>query len=42
MNPWPFILAAYALTFVAVAALGLWSWRAMSRAEKQAEAARRK
>lgn len=38
MNPWPFILAAYALTAIGTAGLTLWSWAAMRRAE--AEAAR--
>lgn len=38
MNPWPFIIGAYALTVVAVLGLTLWSWAAMRRAE--AEAAR--
>ena len=38
MNHWPFIIAAYGLTFVAVAAL-LWaSLRSMRRAEAQVEA----
>lgn len=33
MNPWPFVTAAYAVTFIAVAALIVLSWRAMKRAE---------
>ena len=37
MNPWPFIIAAYALTLGATVALTLWSWAAMRRAERQAE-----
>ena len=37
MNPWPFIIAAYALTLLATAALVLLSWRAMRRAEAAAE-----
>jgi heme exporter protein CcmD len=38
MNPWPFVVAAYALTLVATAGVAAWSWAAMRRAE--AEAAR--
>ncbi len=34
MNPWPFVIAAYALTFLAAAALAAFSWRAMRRAER--------
>lgn len=34
MNPWPFVTAAYALTLIATALLGVWSWRAMRDAEK--------
>lgn len=37
MNPWPFVTAAYALTFVATASLALWSWFAMRRAEADAD-----
>jgi hypothetical protein len=37
MNPWPFVAAAYAITFVGTAALALWSWIAMRRAEADAE-----
>jgi hypothetical protein len=42
MNSWPFVTAAYAVTLVGVALLGLLSLRAMVRAEKEAEALRRK
>ena len=38
MNPWPFVIAAYAIALIAVAGLTLLSWRSMRRAE--AEAAR--
>ena len=38
MNPWPFVIAAYALALGGTALLVLWSWIAMRRAE--AEAAR--
>ena len=38
MNHWPFILGAYGFTAVAVLALVFASWRAMRRAEAEAEA----
>ena len=38
MNPWPFVIAAYALTVAGVAGLTWWSYRAMRRAEKAADA----
>jgi len=41
MNPWPFVIAAYALTLAATIALVLWSHVAMRRAEREAEALRR-
>ena len=37
MNPWPFVIAAYAVTFVGTASLALWSWIAMRRAEADAD-----
>ena len=37
MNPWPFVIAAYALTFVGTIALVGWSLVAMRRAEADAE-----
>lgn len=37
MNPWPFIVGAYALTALGTLALVLQSWLAMRRAEKAAE-----
>ena len=36
MSPWPFIAGAYALTLLATAAVTLWSWLAMRRAEAEA------
>lgn len=33
MTHWPYIFAAYALTFVGTLAVGLWSYIAMRRAE---------
>lgn len=38
VDPWPFIVAAYALAILATLILTLWSWRAMRRAERDAEA----
>jgi hypothetical protein len=38
MNPWPFVIAAYAVGLGGTLALALWSWAGMRRAE--AEAAR--
>ena len=37
MNSWPFIYAAYAISLVATVALTALSWRAMRRAEREAE-----
>ncbi len=37
MNPWPFVIAAYAVTGGAVAALAAISFVAMRRAERAAE-----
>mgnify|MGYP000515435409 CR=1 FL=1 len=34
MNPWPFVTAAYAVTLIGAAAVALWSWIAMRKAEK--------
>lgn len=41
MNPWPFVIAAYALTFAGTLMLSVASWRAMARAEKRADALKR-
>ena len=38
MNPWPFIAAAYAVALLGTAALTLWSFAAMRRAEAEAAA----
>jgi len=35
MNPWPFVIAAYGVTFLAATGLALWSWLAMRRAERK-------
>ena len=34
MNPWPFVIAAYAVTLGGAGALALASWLAMRQAEK--------
>jgi len=36
MNHWPFIIAAYGLTFAAMLATSLWAWSSARRAEKRA------
>ena len=41
MNPWPFVIAAYAVTVAATTALLLWSYLAMRRAEASADALKR-
>jgi hypothetical protein len=38
LDPWPFILAAYARTVIGTLGLALWSWLAMRRAEADAQA----
>ena len=38
LDPWPFILAAYALTILGTLAVTLHAWRAMRKAERDAEA----
>jgi hypothetical protein len=40
LDPWPFVIAAYALGVGATLALVAWSWLAMRRAEKRREEAR--
>jgi hypothetical protein len=41
MNPWPFVIAAYLVTIVATAALILWAYASMRRAEAAADKLRR-
>jgi hypothetical protein len=41
LDPWPFVIAAYGVVAIAVAALSVLSWRAMRRAEAAVEASRR-
>ena len=40
MNPWPFIIAAYALAALGVTGVSILSWRAMRRAERRVDAGR--
>ena len=40
LDPWPFVIAAYALAVGATLALVAWSWLAMRRAEQRREEAR--
>lgn len=40
MNPWPFVIAAYALSALGVTGVSMLSWRSMRRAERQVDAAR--
>jgi heme exporter protein CcmD len=41
MNPWPFVVAAYAVTLVATAGLILWAYASMRRAEAAADKLRK-
>ena len=40
LDPWPFVIAAYALGVGATLALVAWSWWSMRRAEMRREEAR--
>ncbi len=42
MNPWPFVIAAYAVAIALTAALLLWAFASMRRAEAAADALKRK
>ena len=42
MNPWPFVAGAYAVAVVLTAALLLWAFASMRRAEAAADALSRK
>lgn len=39
---WDFVILAYAVGLVALAALSLWAWRAMAAAEARRDATRRR
>lgn len=41
MNPWPFVIAAYALAALGTFGLSWASWRAMRTAEARADAMKR-
>ena len=41
MNPWPFVIAAYAVAIIAVAGLILWAHASMRRAEDAADKLRK-
>jgi hypothetical protein len=41
MNPWPFIVAAYAVAVIATAGLILWAYTSMRRAEAAADKLRK-
>jgi hypothetical protein len=38
VNPWPYVIAAYAIALLGTLALAGWSLRAMRKAERDAEA----
>ncbi|WP_423142222.1 hypothetical protein ACOYW6_02375 [Parablastomonas sp. CN1-191] len=40
LDPWPFVIAAYALTIAGTLALTAWAWLAMRRAEARRDKAR--
>ena len=42
MNPWPFVIAAYATAIALTVALLLWAFASMRRAEAAADALQRK
>jgi len=42
VDAWPFIIAAYGIAILGTLALTFWSWRAMRRAERDAEAISRR
>ena len=42
MNPWPFVFAAYGVVIAMSAALLLWAYATMRRAEAAADALNRK
>jgi hypothetical protein len=41
MNPWPFVVAAYGVAVALTAALLLWSYASMRRAEAAADSLKR-
>ena len=41
MNPWPFVVGAYSVTILLTAALLLWAYTSMRRAEAATDAMKR-
>lgn len=41
MNPWPFVIAAYAVTGLGTLGLLAWAWTSMRAAERQADSLKR-
>lgn len=42
MAQWDYVIGAYALGLIALAALIVWAWRSMQRAEAKRDATRRR
>ena len=42
LDPWDFVIAAYAVGLVGTIAMIVWSWLAMRRAEKRRDEVRRR
>jgi hypothetical protein len=42
MNPWQFVIAAYAVCLGGTALLLLWAWQSMRSAEAQADSLKRR
>jgi len=42
LNQWDFVIMAYAVAGIALAALIIWAWRSMRRAEARRDASRRR
>lgn len=36
IDPWPFVIGAYAIAILGTAVLTFWSWRSMRKAERDA------
>lgn len=42
VDPWPYIIAAYAIAILGTLVVTFWSYRAMRKAEREAEALSRR
>ena len=42
MNPWPFVIAAYAVAFAGLGGLLLWAWRSMRTSEALVDSLQRR